>query len=291
MPTYTTINHVSIDPLVWDMFRQTHILIGGATRSGKSVLLNSFIHGVMQYYLPLLDTEESADRQAGLILIDPKRGVEFGRYKDLPHTIAYAYDDVSAVSALNTAVNEMNRRYDRLKATGQRKQEVKPIYVIVDEMADITGNKKVTALIDRIARLGGAANIHLLIATQQPLITSGAITSSTKANMTAQIALRCEEAKDSRAIIRKAGAELLPLNGYCLYRTPYNAEVRMMPVPYTPDTEIDGLVSYWLAQMPHRTTGYKQYKRAHTLDSWDYRDKNPGIIDKLLWLFCLRRNK
>lgn len=246
---YRTPDYANVSKLSMDIARQTHTLIGGATRSGKSVLLNTFITDMIKYNLPALDTEDHAERQCGFILIDPKRGVEMGRYKNLPHTIAFATDAISAVSALERANSIMNSRYDELTKAGSRKYNGKHIYIIVDEMADITGNKQVSALIDRIARLGGAANMHLILATQQTLITSGAIASSTKANMTCQIALRCEESKDSRAIIRQTGAEDLPLNGFCLFRSPYSSEIERRKVPYTSDDEINKIINFWEAQV------------------------------------------
>lgn len=246
---WETPDDVTVDNFLLDMAKQTHLLIGGATRSGKSVLLNSFIFNQINYCLPIMNTEENSDRQCGFFLIDPKMGVEFSRFKKLPHTLGFATNDSDAVSALSSAISMMEERYTELTESGCRKYNGKHVYVVIDEMADISGNKQVSALIDRLARLGGAANIHLLLATQQPLITSGAILSSTKANMTAQIALRCEEAKDSRAIIRQAGAELLPLNGFCLYRTPYFTDIQKLSVPYTSDDEIDSVIAFWLAQV------------------------------------------
>lgn len=283
MTTYTTPDNAEINNISLNIARQTHTLIGGATRSGKSVLLNTFITDMIKYNLPVLkDSNENADRQCSFILIDPKRGVEMGRYKNLPHTIAFATDAVSAVDALQTAVDLMNRRYDELNASGQRKYNGKHVYVIVDEMADISGNKAVSALIDRIARLGGAANIHLILATQQPLITSGAIASSTKANMTCQIALRCEESKDSRAIIRQAGAETLPLNGFCLFRSPYDADIKRLAVPFTTDEEIDSVIKFW--EMQKQTSSQPERKR-EVVTSNVYQMPKMGFVKRMIYAF------
>lgn len=220
-----------------DILKQPHTLIAGATGSGKSVLINSIIYTALY----------SAPCQKSFILIDPKR-VELWQYKQLPHTLRYASEPSEIAAALAWSVEEMERRFAEMRRKGQKQSDRPHIYIIVDEFADLmtTQKKQVLPLLCRIAQLGRAANIHLILATQRP--TSDIINGQIKVNIDSRLALRCPTAQDSRNIIHYAGAENLPRFGYGYYLTPETMRPELWKIPFTPDAEINRLVNWWMAQ-------------------------------------------
>lgn len=219
-----------------DMLKQTHLLIAGATGSGKSVLLNSIICTALY----------KAPHRAQFILIDPKI-VELQHYKKLPHTLAHATNNREIINALEGARNIMNSRFREMVCKGLRETTDGHIYIVIDEYADLaTGAAKrtTTPLIDEIARKGRAAHIHIIAATQRP--TREVIGGSIKVNIDSRVALRCPAAQDSRNIIGLNGAEALPKIGYAYYQTADG--LQLVKVPFTPDQEIDRLVKWWTDQ-------------------------------------------
>lgn len=230
----------TIPNLLLDMQQQPHILIAGCTKSGKSVLLNSFIYSIIQTKTPTA---------AGLILIDPKR-VELIDYKDLPHTLLHATEPQQIYMALTQSVNIMESRYNTMMKLHQKESTEKDIYIIVDEFADLmtTQKKQTQPLLCRIAQMGRAAHIHLIIATQRP--TRDIIDGQIKVNIDCRIALRCPTKQDSRNIINVGGAELLPRFGHGYYLTPETMQPVLYEMPYTPDEDIKTLCEYWKNQTP-----------------------------------------
>lgn len=224
-----------------DMLKQPHLLIAGATGSGKSVLINSLIAAALH----------RSPAQACFVLIDPKR-VELCAYRNLPHTIRYASEPDEIVATLNECVNAMEERYRVMQRAGQKKSSYADIYIIVDEFADLmTTQKKVTLpALCRLAQLGRAANMHLILATQRP--TRDIITGQIKVNIDARVALRCPTAQDSRNIINVSGAELLPRYGEGFYLTPDTMRPVLYKIPMTPDSELHRLVAHWMRQKKRR---------------------------------------
>lgn len=223
--------------LALDMLKQPHLLIAGATGSGKSVLINTLIYTAL-YKSPL---------DIRLILIDPKK-VELIDYKDLPHTISYADDISGIIKTLKLAVDIMDKRYAEMqKARIKRYNEV-DIYIIIDEYADLITVEKnaVFPHVQRLAQLGRAAGIHLIIATQRP--TRDIIDGKIKVNLDSRIALRCPTKQDSRNIINVGGAELLPRYGYGYYLTPETMRPVMVEIPMTDESEIKKRVQWWTRQ-------------------------------------------
>lgn len=218
--------------LYLNCLKQPHLLIGGSTGSGKSVLINGIIHTALCF----------CPDDKLLILIDPKR-VELKEYRKLPHTLRYATEPDDAVRALQAGVNIMNARYKRMRG---KKTDEPHVYIIVDELADLLqSTSKAEKLITTIGRLGRAANIHLILATQSP--NRRVITAEIKTNMTSRIALRCEEAIESRQIINQKGAELLPRYGYGLFRSPDTiGKAELIEVPYVTDGERLERIRMWL---------------------------------------------
>lgn len=220
-----------------DMLEQPHLLIAGATGSGKSVLLNSLIYTAL-YRSP---------NRCRFILIDPKR-VELIDYKPLQHTIAYASEPPGIAATLVSAVDLMESRYKLMQQQRIKKSNAADIYIIIDEFADlmITQKKQCLPLLIRISQLGRAANIHLIAATQRP--TRDIISGQIKVNMDSRIALRCPTGQDSRNIINIKGAETLPRYGYGYYLTPETMTPQLIQVPYTQPADIANRVRWWTEQ-------------------------------------------
>lgn len=252
---YTTPANGYTNSLIREITNGNHTLIAGKTGSGKSVLLNDIIMEILFTKFPICNTSNHAN-EAGLILIDPKM-VELSCYKNVPHVMAYADNAQDALSALEYADEIMMNRYTELSAKGLRKWDGQDIYIIIDEFADFTGNKAIASVVDRIARLGRASKVHLIIATQRPSITDRTLSAATRANLDTRIALRVAEAKDSRMIIGKKGAEDLPMYGFCLIDTPSLGSIQQARVMLTPDNEIDRVIKWWESQKPQTQTRTK----------------------------------
>lgn len=209
--------------VVGDIARLPHMIIAGATGSGKSVCTNSIIMSILYHATP---------EEVKLILIDPKI-VEFTVYEGIPHLlIPVVTDPKKAAGALNWAVQEMQRRYnlfaensvrdlgDYNAAAAQPGSGLEPmpqIVVIIDELADLmmTTSKEVEDSICRLAQKARAAGMHLIIATQRP--TTDIITGLIKANIPSRIALSVMSQVDSRTILDTGGAEKLLGHGDMLY--------------------------------------------------------------------------
>lgn len=226
-----------LNNLYADILEQPHILIAGATGSGKSVIINGLIYSAL-YQSP---------NKVGFILIDPKR-VELITYKNLPHTIDYASEPLEIVRAIKYAVEIMESRYREMQAKRQKKSDKPDIYVIIDEFADLitTNKKQVLPLLCRIAQLGRAAGVHLFIATQRP--TRDIINGQIKVNIDARLALRVPTAQDSRNIINQNGAECLPRYGKGYYLTPDTMEPVPVDIPYIKEAELQARADWWIKQ-------------------------------------------
>lgn len=236
MTTYTTPGG-SVSRLTLDILNQPHTLIAGATGSGKSVLLNSTLCTALHF----LPSEKS------FVLIDPKR-VELVQYAHLPHTLCYASERHQIRQALYTAVAVMETRYRRMQSEGLKRYRGGDIYIVIDEYADLVTTDKHAVLtpLCRIAQLGRAAGIHLIIATQRP--TRDIVNGQIKVNIDSRLALRCPTAQDSRNIINIKGAEGLPRYGKGLYLTPETMNPVLVDIPFTPEEEINRLCAWWMNQ-------------------------------------------
>lgn len=222
-----------------DMTTQPHLLIAGATGSGKSVVINGIMHTLL-HRLPI-DMAGGAQ----FILIDPKR-VELAAYKDLPHTLLYASEPDTMRDALSAAMRITESRYQAMQARGERKYSGSDVYVIIDEWADLylTDKKFAGPLLQRLAQIGRAARVHVIMATQTPI--SKVIPTEIKCNFDARVGLRARSSQDSRNIIGKAGLEDLPRYGQGVYMTPEGDQ--LYNIPMIPDAVTDSLIRYWLAQ-------------------------------------------
>lgn len=214
------------------MLKQPHLLIAGATGSGKSVVINGLIYNM------LFD----GPNKNQLILIDPKR-VELIAFKDLPHTIAYASEPDTMVNALCIAMNIIENRYKAMQKARVKKYTGPKIWIVIDEYADlITINKKeVEPLIRRICQIGRAAAVGCIIATQCPLATI--INTTIKCNIDARCGLRTRSAQDSRNILGFKGLETLPRYGQCIYMDPENTGKYI--VPYVDAETLQKHIDHW----------------------------------------------
>lgn len=226
-----------------DMLRQSHLLIAGASGSGKSVLVNGLICTM------LYDSPFDAPGGKQFILIDPKR-TELSPYNGLPHCKYYASEPDDMVAALEYAVGVTERRYERMEATRSRMYRGSDIYVIIEEFADLmtTMKRTVQPLIQRLCQIARAARVHCIVCTQCPL--REIIGTPIKVNFDGIVALRTRCAQDSRNIIGVSGAEDLPRYGECLYVTPDRVAIEKCVVPYVDEAEQDRLIRWWASQMP-----------------------------------------
>lgn len=200
-----------------------HVLVAGATGSGKSVFINDFIYSL------------SAFGNADYILLDPKR-VELVRWRNTLDCVGYACENDDMIGYLNGAISEMDRRYRQMAKKGIVKWDGDDRWIIIDELADlmVTDKKRVMPLLQRIAQLGRAAGIHLLCATQSP--SRKTIPAELTLNFTHKIALRCDSAIESRQIIGTDGAEDLPKYGKGLLHRP--GGLAWFPIPLTDEDKL-----------------------------------------------------
>lgn len=240
--------------IMTDIAKMPHLLIAGATGSGKSVCINTLIMSILYKADP---------SDVKLIMIDPKV-VELSVYNGIPHLFCpVVTDPKEAAASLNWAVREMMERYNKFKELGVRNisgynQKIKTVedaekagftkmpflVIIVDEFADLmmVASKEVEDAVCRLAQLARAAGIHLVLATQRPSVN--VITGVIKANIPSRIAFSVSSAIDSRTILDKGGAEKLLGKGDMLFfPSGYSEPVRVQGA-FISDKEVSDVVSY-----------------------------------------------
>ena len=242
--------------IVSDIAKMPHLLIAGATGSGKSVFINTLIMSILY---------KSSPEDVKLIMIDPKV-VELSVYNGIPHLyIPVVTDPRKAAGALNWAVAEMSSRYEKFAKAGVREikgynrrveeaaaavtegekpEKMPQIVIIVDELADLmmVSSSEVEEAICRLAQLARAAGIHLVIATQRPSVD--VITGLIKANMPSRIAFAVSSGVDSRTILDMTGAEKLLGNGDMLFApSNYKQPVRVQGA-FISDGEVAAIVDF-----------------------------------------------
>lgn len=241
---------VSGKPVIGELSSMPHLLVAGATGSGKSVCINSMILSILLSATP---------EDVRFIMIDPKH-VELGNYNGVPHLLMPVVNDPKqAASALDWVVQEMEDRYARLfeknvkdfkaynKKVG-RAEKMPYIVVIVDELADLmmVASKQVEESICRIAQKARAAGIHLVLATQRPSVD--VITGLIKANIPSRIAFMVSSQVDSRTILDAAGAEKLLGKGDMLYHPVSISKPKRVQGVFVSTHEIDEVVNFIKAQ-------------------------------------------
>lgn len=242
--------HLSKEAVVADLAKMPHLLIAGATGSGKSVCINALIATLLMYHTP--DTLR-------LLLVDPKR-VEMTAYQDLPHLLApVVVDAEKTVPALRLVLQEMDRRYrvfaeagvrniDGWNRLGGEHPRLPYIVVIIDELADLMmlAPDEVERSICRLAQLARATGIHLVVATQRPSVD--VVTGLIKANIPTRISFMVTSQVDSRTILDMAGAEKLLGSGDMLYMPTDVAKPLRLQGTYVSDDEIQQIVQFWTRQ-------------------------------------------
>lgn len=265
-------------PVVSDLAKMPHLLIAGATGSGKSVCINTIIMSFLFRTTP---------EDLRLILIDPKR-VELTGYNDLPHLLgSVVTDSESALENLYWAVKEMERRYELLhdagvrdinayneKATQEGELKKLPyIVIIIDEFADLilTSGKDIELPITRLAQMARAVGIHLILATQRPSIK--VITGIIKANFSARIAFQVSSKVDSRVILDQIGAERLLGNGDMLFLPPGKAQPERIHGAFVSDKEIARVCEFLKTQPKPEDDFVLPVQSSEEMGNFEYDDE------------------
>jgi len=240
---------VSGKPWVADLGKMPHLLVAGATGSGKTVCLNAVILSLLY---------QNSPDELKLILIDPKR-VEMPVYNGIPHLLTPAVTEVpKIINALKWCIREMDRRFELLSQTGKRdigsynadaEEKMPYIVVLIDELADlmVASASEVEASIIRLAQMARAVGIHLVVATQRPSVD--VITGLIKANITSRIAFSVASVTDSRTILDTAGAEKLVGRGDSLFQTPELSKPKRIQCCYVSDSDTRRVVDFLVSKL------------------------------------------
>ncbi len=236
---------VSGEVVIADIDRMPHVLIAGATGSGKSVCINSIITSILFRASP---------QEVKFILVDPKR-VELTFYNDIPHLLTpVIVEPEKVVSALKWAISEMERRYKLFAEVGVRNiagynelsgfQAIPYIVIIIDELADIIfyPPSEVEDSITRLAQMARATGIHLVLATQRPSVD--VLTGLIKANINCRISFNVNSMVDSRVIIDSPGAEKLLGRGDMLYIPPDQAKPTRIQGAFISERDTKNLIDF-----------------------------------------------
>jgi S-DNA-T family DNA segregation ATPase FtsK/SpoIIIE len=261
---------VSGVPIYADLARMPHLLVAGATGTGKTIFLNTLILSLL--YKNSIETLK-------FILIDPKR-VEFSLYNGLPHLLCpVIHDPQRSINALKWLTGEMERRFEIFAQAGARDigsysekvekdqnfESMPYIVVIVDELADLMAarGREIEAGIVRLAQMARAVGIHLVIATQRPSVE--VITGLIKANITSRITFQVASQVDSRTVIDTAGAEKLLGLGDLLFISADNAKPKRIQDPYVSEKELKKVVNYIKSKFGEEKTQENQVLEAELL--------------------------
>jgi S-DNA-T family DNA segregation ATPase FtsK/SpoIIIE len=271
------------EPFLGDLATMPHLLIAGATGTGKSVALNAMLTSILFRATP---------EDVRLIMIDPKR-LELGMYEEIPHLLTpVVVDPKQAANALTWAVREMEERYKTLAAEGVRNidqynrniraaalerpatsDEPLPrplpyIVVVIDELADLmmVARSEVEESVARLAQMARAIGIHLLLATQRPSVD--VITGLIKANLPARVSFRVSSKVDSRTILDGNGAEQLLGKGDMLFLPPASSRLVRVHGPYISEQETARLAAFL------RKQGKPVYDESITAD-----EKGPEAVE------------
>ncbi|NPA49412.1 MAG: DNA translocase FtsK [Thermodesulfobacteria bacterium] len=239
---------ISGRPVVTDLAKMPHLLIAGATGTGKSVCLHAMLLSLLYKATP---------EEVRFLLIDPKR-IELSVYDGIPHLLyPVVLEPKTATQALKWAVAEMERRYQLLEEARARnlesynaeaEEKLPYLVIVVDELADlmVVSSKEVETSLTRLAQMARASGIHLLLATQRPSVD--VLTGIIKANFPARISFQVSSRTDSRTILDTGGAERLLGAGDMLFLPPGTSKLKRIHGAYVSEKEVKRVVEYWRAQ-------------------------------------------
>ena len=278
---------VSGEDVTCDLTKMPHCIIAGATGSGKSVCINTIIMSILMTMSP---------DDVKLILIDPKK-VELTPFSDIPHLVAPVITEAQgAYAALNWVVNEMQQRYDILKALQLRNitafnsrtpdyakedeleidipEKMHWMVMIIDEFADLmmTSSEDLETPIARIAQMARAVGIHLILATQRP--SREVITGLIKANFPTRIAFKVANRINSQIIIDEPGADMLLGNGDMLFVPPNSSQPVRAQGSFIRDEDINRVIRCIKDQRPveYMVESFDQFNAGGNLDNDDFKD-------------------
>ena len=267
--TFAIGKDISGHPVVGNLAKMPHLLVAGQTGSGKSVMMNTLLTSLLYRHSP---------SELKLIMVDPKV-VEMTAYEDIPHLLTPIINDSEkALSALRWAVNEMERRYrvvssekvkeiksynkhaiaknekikkEAVEGEEPKLLEVMPyIVIVIDELADLmmAASKDVEAMIVRIAQKARAVGIHLVLATQKPVVS--VVTGLIKGNVPSRIAFKVASNGDSRTILDRGGAEKLLGNGDMLFYMNGAPNLKRVQGAWVTDEEVLRVTNFIRSQGP-----------------------------------------
>ncbi|MBI1910784.1 MAG: DNA translocase FtsK 4TM domain-containing protein [Deltaproteobacteria bacterium] len=247
---------ISGSPYVADLARMPHLLVAGATGTGKSVAVNAMILSILFKATP---------EDVRFLMVDPKM-LELSAYEGIPHLLSPVITDPKkAAGALRSVVSEMGRRYKMMSEKGAKNIEkfnqqvdeqgesetlkkLPYIVVIIDELADLmmTSGKDVEECLVRLSQMARASGIHLMIATQRPSVD--VVTGLIKTNFPARIAFQLPSRTDSRTILDAGGAETLLGQGDMLFLPPGTSKLQRVHGAYVSEPEIKKVTEFWKKQ-------------------------------------------
>jgi len=245
--------NVSGSPIYTDIADGPHVLVAGATGTGKTIFLNSLILSLLYKYTP---------ENLRLIMVDPKR-VEFQHYNDIPHLLCpVIYDATKTINALQWLIREMERRFEVFSEVPARNigsynsnktviangAQIPYIVFVVDELADLMAakGKELEMGIVRLAQMARATGIHLVLATQRPSVE--VITGLIKANVPTRITFQVSSQIDSRTVIDTSGAEKLLGAGDMLFSSAKSAKLSRIQGPYVSEKEVKRVADFVVDQ-------------------------------------------
>lgn len=236
---------VSGEPIMASIDKMPHLLVAGATGSGKSILIHSLLVSLLY---------KNSPTTLRLVLIDPKR-VELSVYDGLPHLVSPVItESKKAMGVFRWAIEEMERRYDLLLAAGSRdiksynlnnsEYPLPYLLIVIDELADLMTayGREVEGSIVRLAQMARATGLHLILSTQRPSVEI--ITGLIKANITSRVALQVASQVDSRTILDMSGAEKLLGHGDLLYISSELSKPKRIQGSYLTEEEVDKVADF-----------------------------------------------
>ena len=230
MAEYGRIHTRGISELAFDILEQPHVLIAGVTGSGKSTMLDTILTALCTY----------PAYEKSFVVIDLKR-VSVSRWRRVQNCREYVTEPSDVSFVLDSLISEIDKRFRTMEKQGRIMSDECDLYCVVDEAADLLDSVKDSyTKLKKIARLGRAAKVHLILCTQSP--NRKTIPADLTININARLGLRVDSAIESRQIINAAGCEELPMYGRGLYRSPQNRSAVSVHIQKLSDEAIESII-------------------------------------------------